>query len=825
MQIFPEKVRELWNEWELRALVLTSLVLQIILILIGNWRKHSTRNIVRIILWLAYLSADSVATVSLGVLSNNQEDNSKSGNDSPDPDYVITAFWAPFLLLHLGGPDTITAYSLEDNELWLRHLLGLVVQVGVAFYVFLRAWDSNTLNFLSIPMFIAGIIKFGERTWALRSASSEHFRESMLPPPDPGPNYATYMDEYNVKKEEGFLIISSTVINEAYEAGESPPRIVGNTNSRTGAGERPPRLVGNTNSSTEAGERPPRIVRSTNSSTEIVHEAEESSEIARNSTNSSTEIVHEAGESSEIARNSNNSSTEIVHEAGESSETARNTNSSTEIVHDAGETSEIARNNNCSTEIVHEARQSPPDVHEAGQNSREIVSSTNAGTETVHEAGEGPKNERNTIAREEIVRRAHDFFQTFRRLCADLILSYRDITKSRSFFKRKSLTSDEAFKVIEVELGFIYDVFYTKAVFIHTRTGAVLRGISFSSIVLVLFAFMFTDKEAYSGVDVTISYILLVGAMIIEIFAVIVLLLSDWAMLWLSKHKKTMAAADRFKFNWGWSNKLSQYNLLSVCLKEEPPRCIALQKIFCIDKLVDKYCNRDRKDVLPELKKLIFEQLEKNSGGERDDFRGCKEFCHKRGDQVLKKEKLEDVFGWTVEVEFDQSLLLWHIATDLCYYTENPPTSEAGKTNHTVSKLLSDYMMYLAVDCPFMLPNGIVQIRFQDTCSEVSEFFDERGHKKDPKEAREMLMKVNTDVPPSEVKGDRSKSVLFEACVLAKDLKTYLPEIERRWDVISRVWVEILSYAANQCRWSHHGQQLRRGGELLTHVWLLMAHL
>ncbi|XP_008228373.1 PREDICTED: uncharacterized protein LOC103327783 [Prunus mume] len=125
MQIFPESVRKIWNKWELWAMVLISLSLQAILILIGSWRKHSTSNILRIVLWLAYLSADSVATVSLGILSNNQED---SPGDSVNPDYIITAFWAPFLLLHLGGPDTITAYSLEDNELWLRHLLGSMVQ-------------------------------------------------------------------------------------------------------------------------------------------------------------------------------------------------------------------------------------------------------------------------------------------------------------------------------------------------------------------------------------------------------------------------------------------------------------------------------------------------------------------------------------------------------------------------------------------------------------------------------------------------------------------------------------------------------------------------
>ena len=39
------------------------------------------------------------------------------------------------------------------------------------------------------------------------------------------------------------------------------------------------------------------------------------------------------------------------------------------------------------------------------------------------------------------------------------------------------------------------------------------------------------------------------------------------------------------------------------------------------------------------------------------------------------------------------------------------------------------------------------------------------------------------------------------------------------------MWVEMLAYAAGQCQTNQHVQQLKEGGELLTHVWLLMAHL
>ncbi|RYQ92325.1 hypothetical protein Ahy_B09g098528 isoform C [Arachis hypogaea] len=145
------------------------------------------------------------------------------------------------------------------------------------------------------------------------------------------------------------------------------------------------------------------------------------------------------------------------------------------------------------------------------------------------------------------------------------------------------------------------------------------------------------------------------------------------------------------------------------------------------------------------------------------------------------------------------------------------------------SRLFSNYMMYLLVRRPSMLPNGIGQIRFDDTCAEAKELLLERKYMKKGKEASDMILQVNTEIPPSEVKGDRSKSVLFDACRLAKSLQALETEKnwskEEKWEMISRVWLEMLCHAASHCRGLEHARQLSRGGELLTHVWLLMAHL
>ena len=93
----------------------------------------------------------------------------------------------------------------------------------------------------------------------------------------------------------------------------------------------------------------------------------------------------------------------------------------------------------------------------------------------------------------------------------------------------------------------------------------------------------------------------------------------------------------------------------------------------------------------------------------------------------------------------------------------------------------------------------------------------------DKSHACKKLLNMITQVPPSEVERERSKSVLFDACILASKLQA-ISDKKQKWEMISNVWVEMLAYAACHCRGNHHAQQLRRGGELLTHVWLLMAH-
>jgi hypothetical protein len=166
------RLLELVNEWEIQLLVLLSFTLQLFLFFTGSLRRRSKNRLLRGTIWIAYLGADVVAIYALGFLSRHADATDNHDGDASSSSrlaHPLAFLWAPFLLFHLGGQDTITAFAMEDNNLWLRHLLNLLVQVTLALYVFWKSssWQSTEVLVPGLLLFVAGIIKYGERTVAL----------------------------------------------------------------------------------------------------------------------------------------------------------------------------------------------------------------------------------------------------------------------------------------------------------------------------------------------------------------------------------------------------------------------------------------------------------------------------------------------------------------------------------------------------------------------------------------------------------------------------------------------------------------------------------
>ncbi|KAM4097875.1 hypothetical protein ACJW30_07G035200 [Castanea mollissima] len=684
MEVFPSRWRNLWTEWQLRLLILLSLTTQIILVILGNRRKYIAGAWIRFTVWSTYLVADSIALMAAGIISN-EVGEAYNANGLVDEKYELIIFWAPLLLFHLGGADTITAYSLEDNELWRRHLLGVVIQAFATLYIWLTASTSSTPSLLFILMFFVGLGKYCERVWVLYLASEKTFRESI---PDIPANDYKLMEKCKLKQLEGYHLTTYPVF--------------------------------------------------------VVEVPDHSA----------------------------------------------NTSSTDESLH--------------------------PDADE--------------------------------------LLKAYSLVDMVKRLFSDLSLGYQDRDASREIFER--LSSKKAFKVIEIELGFIYDLLYTKAKAIYSPWGFARRiiGIFIIFIVLVLFVILrVRENHQRSKIDVIITLVSLVVALLLELCAFRELLLSDHTTHWLIKHKKTnfLQHINRtLRHKWqkrrNWSHSISQFSLLSFSLGKTPVPYYGILKMLRIDEMLEIQHDIPLRDI-DDIKYIIFEEMKNLRDWAKANNCGTelKYLYGRKGGRTLTSYKREDL-DWSVDkLGFDQSILIWHLATEICYFHEcikpgaintivnsegERKPQDGGSAEDLMRQrcnYLSRYMLYLLVRRPNMLPIGMGHIKFRDIYTEVGYFIEEHCGEpvKDEEKASDTLRKVKIEVMPAVGGRDRSRRgrsnyVIIHACRLASELG----ESGKKWELIKGVWLEMLGHAASQCKGRLHAQQLRRGGELLTHVWLLMVH-
>ena len=211
---------------------------------------------------------------------------------------------------------------------------------------------------------------------------------------------------------------------------------------------------------------------------------------------------------------------------------------------------------------------------------------------------------------------------------------------------------------------------------------------------------------------------------------------------------------------------------------------------------------RTDKQVSAELKDLVFntfwEKLRSNSNGFSEEY-----------DKYIK--------NGTVNVETYQSIIIWHIATDLYFYKD----SDRNEPNlsREVSKDISDYMMYILAMCPLAFSTGNAKVGFELTCISVEGYYDQlSGLPKD-----QVCEKIISDYKADDF--GEQKDLFGEAPLpLAIELAKELNQKDGKWEILSKFWVENLAYVATLCQGNNHAQLLRKGGEFLTHVWLLIEH-
>ncbi|KAM0930908.1 hypothetical protein ACQ4PT_000629 [Festuca glaucescens] len=605
----PGWVLHLWNEWSIQILILLSFTLQVFILIFAGMRRRNSLAW-RLLLWLAYLLAETTALYTLGHISNSKL-----------PELGPAAFWVQFLLLHLGGKDTMTAYALEveDNQLWLRHLLTLVLQsLGAAYLFYRHIADGGTLLVMAaVLIYLVGFMKYGERVWTLKSSSRD--------------GITNFLD--NLKLD-----------------------------------------------------------------------------------------------------------------------------------------------------------QSP----------------------------EGPFHNDGAYGAEDVLRDAHNL------LYISLLM---------------------------------HDIFYTKAVVIHTWYGCCTRALSLVATVTALLLFRLkTGKGGYTRADVAFTYTLLVGAIVLEMASILRAIGSSWtcaicidkiknpglSSTWefarrngildtdglhsaLKFLRRTLKSAERGR---KWPGSVGQHNLLGLLftMKQDLSSRIATSVGF------DRWLYKRRitftvdihdlhEKVLEETLKEI-ERMVKACRGNEDMLRSYRGQCALRGWEGYS----EDLTGWCIDIDFDESILAWHLATNF-FLSARVWDPTVGDPNLMYAiRVLSNYMMFLLVEHPYMLPSH-VRTRQYDlayswllTVARTDGPFVSTSSMIDHDKVKLVLERVQQGQSGSPAALVRGATLATTLLGLSNDG----PE-EHLLRVIFGVWVEMLCYAASHCSRDSHARQLNSGPEFITVVWILQA--
>ena len=70
----PESVKKIWDDWNIRGVILFSLSLQAVLVLFAPLRKAMGNKLIISVIWSAYLLADWGANFGVGLITASQKE-------------------------------------------------------------------------------------------------------------------------------------------------------------------------------------------------------------------------------------------------------------------------------------------------------------------------------------------------------------------------------------------------------------------------------------------------------------------------------------------------------------------------------------------------------------------------------------------------------------------------------------------------------------------------------------------------------------------------------------------------------------------------------
>ncbi|KAG2639501.1 hypothetical protein PVAP13_2KG002756 [Panicum virgatum] len=407
-------------------------------------------------------------------------------------------------------------------------------------------------------------------------------------------------------------------------------------------------------------------------------------------------------------------------------------------------------------------------------------------------------------------------FRLMRRRFFGLACPESKLQKTRDLvLKGLLLDYEAAYRVIEAELAFAHDHFFTGAAFGNTELGM-------CSILLGLYIHRENKSNNSSRLALTAVLIMLV-LLALELLQLYLYLSSDWAKVQLVRRsisgKDITFGFDMFysklpQILGYWQNKVGQHAVLK-----------------------DLHHQSYIADTIGSISARFFaENLGYQTVSSRStDFPGPKhiqltrdvKFAIARTLRISDGHLSNGAFSlrrnaqcgllWACQQEYHTStMLIWHIATEYCDVAESSGREEqdgVSVPDRTVAITLSRYCAYLMAFAPELLPDEELDSRiiFEVVRCDAQNIF--------PKEVTlpEMYRMMRTcNVQPSD------ERILIKGILLGRQLEEIRDGMN--WKILADVWTEMVLYIAPSDNAKSHIEHLANGGEFLTHLWALLLH-
>ncbi|KAM3354079.1 hypothetical protein ACQJBY_024983 [Aegilops geniculata] len=339
---------------------------------------------------------------------------------------------------------------------------------------------------------------------------------------------------------------------------------------------------------------------------------------------------------------------------------------------------------------------------------------------------------------------------------------------------------ERAFQVIEAELAFLYDFFFTKYASImysnELRYYALSLTLTLVSIAAGAWSLSVLNRHGSvldsrfvetSTQDVLVTLIALVALSVSQLLQIWSYCVSDWAKI-------------SFVCNY-------RHRLKHLLPTEEAGKPVELPM---------------------QVKRAVARTIKNSTNGHLSHGTSAL-MRHGLSDELCGACQINDEYTLT------DSILAWHVATSFCEISDTIKRPHDVHPNQVVATILSKYCTYLVAFAPTLLPGSAPETKcaLDEMVKEAKEMLHDLVS---PREKYEKLSELEYVV------GGGRKSFTYGA-VLGKALES-MDNHANRWDLLADFWAEMMVYIAPSNNVAGHIELLAEGGEFVTHVWALLMH-